>query len=144
MRRYKGVRMVLMLGFALLAMMGGARGVQAAFTPLVNQPPAFLNSVLAADGRVGNVPGLLQQHLAPPDAGCVRQLPERDVGCAADRADAGRHRRAHRLRALRVLRRSSSRPRFWPDGKVVIVGGEDLGRVSERRRDQHRVPCTTR
>ena len=53
MRRHKSVRMVLALGFALLAMIGGTRGAAAAFTPLVNQPPAFLNScLLLTDGSV--------------------------------------------------------------------------------------------
>ncbi|HEY7376155.1 MAG TPA: hypothetical protein VIF57_28600, partial [Polyangia bacterium] len=39
------------MGIALFAMMGATRGATAAFTPLVNQPPAFLNScVLLTNG----------------------------------------------------------------------------------------------
>src|SRR6478735_2239912 len=54
MRRYKNsVRMVATFGAALLAMTGGMTAASAAFTPLVNQPPAFLNScLLLTDGSV--------------------------------------------------------------------------------------------
>ena len=53
MRRQQSVKMISTVGIALLAMMGGMRGADAAFTPLVNQPPAFLNScLLLTDGSV--------------------------------------------------------------------------------------------
>jgi Kelch motif len=128
MRRYKSVRMVLMLGFALLAMMGRTRGVQAAFTPLINQPPAFLNScLLLTDGSV-MCQGFFSNtwHRLTPDAFGSYLNGTWDAPPIAPMPDATDARIGCTPCAYSPLFFASQ---VLPDGKVVVVGGEDLGSV---------------
>jgi hypothetical protein len=117
-----------MLGAALLATFGGVTVADAAFTPLTNAPPAFLNScLLLTDGSV-MCQGFFSNtwHRLTPDAfgsylngtwdtSPIPPMPDGTdvrIGCAP----------------------CAYSPLFFAsevlaDGKVVVIGGEDLGSV---------------
>src|SRR3954447_7354782 len=128
MRRHKSLRMVLTLGIAVLATIGGAGTVRAAFTPLVNQPPAFLNScLLLTDGSV-MCQGFASNtwHRLTPDAFGSYLNGTWDAPPIAPMPNATDARIGCTPCAYSPLFFASQ---VLADGKVVVIGGEDLGSV---------------
>jgi hypothetical protein len=129
MGSHKSVKVSVALGVALLTLVGGSRSASAAFTPLVNQPPAFLNScLLLTDGSVmcQTFASNTWHRLTPDSSGSylngtwdsspIAPMPngtDAAAGCTP----------------------CAYQPLFFgsqvlPDGKVVVIGGEDVAGLS--------------
>ena len=118
-------KIVSTLGAGLIATFGGTIAAFAAFTPLAQQPPAFLTScLLLTDGSLmcqeyfGNV-----WHRLTPDAFGSYVNGTWDTPAIAPMPDGTDANAGCTPCAYRPLFFASQ---VLPDGKVVVIGGEDL------------------
>lgn len=117
-----------MLGAALLTTFGGLTAADAAFTPLTNAPPAFLNScLLLTDGSV-MCQGFFSNtwHRLTPDAFGSYVNGTWDTPPIPPMPDGTDARIGCTPCAYSPLFFASE---VLADGKVVVIGGEDLGSV---------------
>jgi hypothetical protein len=108
--------------------MGGMRGADAAFTPLVNQPPAFLNSCVLLTNGDAMCQGFFSNtwHRLTPDAFGSYLNGTWDSPPIAPMPNANDARIGCTNCVYSPLFFASQ---VLADGKVVIIGGEDLGSV---------------